>query len=139
MIEKKKSTYLKQTYCQKPTIVESSREHFLASIKTEPSRLKNIDHICLTNNSYFSTPNHLMEQKHNNSINQYHQNLVLKEAKTPEVPRDIDKKWYTVLDYYSLEAPLKDHFWVYHSNPTKPCSNVNINTSMREKIAQPSA
>lgn len=108
---------------------------------TETRLIKNEDHICLTNNSYFAEKSDSLENLHNISIQKYSSNLELKSAsKEVPTPEPIHKKYYSMSEsHYSINASVRKDLSFSYPNPTEPCPIVNKNTNMLSKQAQLSA
>ena len=95
--------------------------------KTPGVPIPNKSHSCLTNNSYIGNDVNInlkndILSKHNNSINTYHSFLTKKETNTPSLPNN---------QYYSQAN-------IQYINHTVTCPSVNSNTTMIERIDNPS-
>ena len=104
----------------------------LSGYKTEQKQLKNEDHICLTNNSYFSENSGELEKAHLNYIQNYSNILQHKETtKDILTPNSIRNKSYLLsYDEYSIYASLKKDLSFTWRNDTDPCPAVDLDKRM---------
>lgn len=108
----------------------------IGGYKTEQVRLKNEDHICLTNNSYFAENSRELENAHLNLIKKYSNSLQHRDL-TKEVvtPNAIDKSYVLSYERDSIHASLSKDLSFTWKNETDPCPAVSLNKRMIVKQA----